>query len=195
MLLLKEGRDSPLYHATTKEALIDILLSDTLMGKTEHGKAHLSGIKKSFREKYNSKYQTFDDMNRLKWEQSYSNSRQRGVSLTRDINFAWIWTTRKLYSGAGGIIVLDQAKLTKKYKIAPIDYWEAPRKEEYEEFLFGDINKISDYITHVYINITDETNPELLEKLIATLKSRNISYTCLDKPPKGNAFLKARKNP
>lgn len=148
---LEEGRDAPLYHSTTFRLAKDILLHDTLYGKTWHHKEKvLLNTKSKARRKY-------DDPT----EPLMSN----GVSLTRSLQFAKHWRANEI------IFQLDQRLLTQRYKILPANYFvseftvkNARRDErtgvepynkkptnEYEEFLIGDIKNISKYIDKIYV--------------------------------------------
>lgn len=121
-----------------------------------------------------------------------------GVSLTRSIHFA---KTLDLVSENSRVIfVLDQEKLSQKFKILPIDFYTThpeahgfisdkyPRRRgdyaESEEFILGDITNVNNYITRIILS--KETylfNEENLRKIrdgeANDLAARNIAKNYL----------------
>lgn len=127
---LLEGRDAPLYHGTSMWVAEEILSADALSAHTRH---KLPLVDKTV----------------------------MGVSLSRSLR-----TSRRFGSV---IFELDQSKLARKHRIVPIDYFHNrhsrtldpdevdPNYErrrggyaEAEEFVVGDIKKLSRYLRAVH---------------------------------------------
>ena len=83
------------------------------------------------------------------------------VSLTRNFQTAMDWKTSYDY---GGVLELDQQKLSYNYKIQPVEIeyiwsksWERTEKYTpkssglFEEFVIGDIKPLSRYLTAIHI--------------------------------------------
>jgi hypothetical protein len=138
---LVEARSAPLYHATSYESAIKILQTNQIKSKTMH-------------------------LNHLHLYSTGKKIEQKGVSLTRDFNFAKNFPDKE---GAKVIFVLDQQKLAQRYKIKPVDYFfdaeddfdqgvDAMRRDpnmgtaEAEEFLFGPITNVGNYITAILVD-------------------------------------------
>lgn len=113
--LINEGRDAPLYHGVSYDHAIDQLKNNRIEGRTTQ--------------------RFWPDGRRLKdthpeYEDSFW---LKGVSLTRDVNYAKHW--------ADIIYVIDQRKLSQRYKIIPFNWGYASRarqvdpKREREEFV------------------------------------------------------------
>lgn len=139
---LVEGRDAPLYHATDLVAIVDILGSNVVQGK-----ANLPVNKFSaFRDKDKDRFVDQDQ-------------HVHGVSLTRDIRFAKYWDDY--------IIVFDQSKLQARFRIQPFYYFQQGNKyrhgehAEAEEFLMGDIQGVTKYISKIIV--ADEALDEVEE--------------------------------
>lgn len=138
---LAEARMAPLYHATSVWNAERILKENKIKGRS---------IQRS---------QTiFGDRDRMMF----------GVSLTRNFNVG------KKYFG-DVVFELDQQRLAQRYKIIPFNYWNSDdetllyktgtaraqstnrddlqdRPNEFEEFLVGDIDNLSKYLKHLWLD-------------------------------------------
>lgn len=116
--IITEGRDAPLYHAIRDLEHAATALKTNRLAATTTQRFWADGKRRI--------QQRYDDE---EYENSYW---MKGVSLTRDIQFACDW--------GGVILVLDQAKLARRYKIMPLNWMysiknSTSRKKEREEFL------------------------------------------------------------
>lgn len=137
---LTEARMAPLYHGTRKDKAIQIVDSDKLI----RGVGKEPGLNK------------------------------QTISLTRNLTFAIQWIDEM--TAYGGIVFeLDQQKLTHRYKVVPYNFFgqatfgshtktrlipfESKRSKgpdwafenQFEEAVLSDIDKISKYITKIYV--------------------------------------------
>lgn len=76
----------------------------------------------------------------------------RGVSLTRDLNFAKSWDDC--------IFVLDKEALISKFKLLPYNAFKSAKKyrSESEEFLIGNLSNLSKYLNKIYIKSSVTTD-------------------------------------
>jgi hypothetical protein len=131
---LNEGRDSPLYHATTVTSLYGVVSSGGFVPDTQHEAKSLG-------------------LHSTSWNQRVS-----GLSLTRDLRFAENWKPSE-----GVIFQLDQRQLSQRYKIVPFQYWqgvyqgargwktEFHKPNESEEFLISNSLVSLKYVRRVYL--------------------------------------------
>lgn len=141
---LSEARMAPLYHGTKIDFFSDIMRDKFIDPKTQHLEWKL--LKRKIDPKN-------DDS---AWSQ------RKGISLTRSLPFAMHW--------GQVVIVLDQQKLTHRYKLVPIQFWQdrpdhkeqvAPqpsrspdtygRTNEYEEFVMTDKPVSINYATGIIV--------------------------------------------
>lgn len=144
---VNESRSAPLYHATSVFKAVSIVKENMIRANTS---------------------QYFNDKGFM------------GVSLTRDLRVARVFDNVANHSRI--IFVLDQQKLAQKYKIKPVDFFtthpdvemnvdmHGGRRSGYyaeaEEFVFGPIANVSNYITKIII--TKEAynfNEDIIKKL------------------------------
>jgi hypothetical protein len=140
---LEEGRDAPLYHGTYAEAADEIIKDNTMIAYTNHGRkvTSFSYYSKNFRGKVE----------------------QDGISLTRDIRFAWSWNGQVVFE-------LDQRKLAQTHKIVPIKIEGVLRGKNRnafmhmaEEFVIGPIKNFDKYLIRIHLK-KEWTYPESLLK-------------------------------
>lgn len=132
---LEEGRDSPLYHITTLANAERILIDNWF-------------TQGAIQEKINGKI-------------------MRGVSFTRNHNirqFIKDHISEKPGISYGYVVmVIDQRRLAQRYKIIPYNYggnspwrnntrYSDPHKNEYEEFVPGDIKNAKSFITKILLD-------------------------------------------
>lgn len=146
---LEEGRDSPLYHATSYRDILNMLKENKITAYTYH--SYDIPLKKKYKK---SKY---DEV--------------KVVSLTRNIRFAQEWLNQGVM-GSGAILELDQRKLTQKYKLLPFNFfsYDGARHgtdelglkydgdhgddfpyNQFEENVVGDIKNLDKYLTKIIV--------------------------------------------
>ena len=116
---LEEGRDAPLYHATDNYSIKRILDKNTLISSTMHVPGYIPGKRSK------GKYKDV-------------------VSLTRSIQFAHKWGTRKS-QGYYFILELDQRRLSQRHKFVPYNHFGDDDFQNYDGGATRRSNDVSDY--------------------------------------------------
>ena len=151
---IAEGRDAPLYHATSFSSGVEILRTNVFLPRTIHDNKKLlrgSSVRKIF-------------------NNPDSSSATSGISLSRNKEYSLFWVRGILFQ-------LDQSKLARDYKIIPINYWSTPYKvnvlradvtrpsnTESEEFLVSSKPIPADrYITKFWVTVLNKSTPKAVE--------------------------------
>lgn len=125
-----ESKSADLYHATKINFYEDQLKGDYITASVIH-RWWKDGSRHDRRNPDGSHNVGSEDDKNPKWKDHVW---IKGISLTRDVNFAKKW---------GGIIfVLDQQKLDARYKFLPMR-WSSMHRNESEEFLWMHTSDIS----------------------------------------------------
>jgi hypothetical protein len=147
--ILDEGRDAPLYHATSPTTFLMIAKTNKLEAPTTHLPNKLLKIK--LRKRTESDKKT----GMQSYPQRYDETRDvYGISLTRSLEFAKGWNSVTME--------LDQRKIAYTHEILPIHYWSLGKfnpntphyndPNEYEEFVTKPIKNLDKYIKKIHIN-------------------------------------------
>jgi hypothetical protein len=158
---LSEGRLAPLYHGTSWKAFRNIIYEKQIWPTSIHVMSKLMMAK----------------------PKDGSNS-YRGVSTTRSLKLAKRFRDGELEKSEGSVVFeLNQMKITHRYRIVPIQYFDGPsrRKEiptsadgstrnEYEEFIVSSSAVPLTLATAIHIprgyrNEVDDDEKEISEKL------------------------------
>ena len=160
LFVINEAREGNLYHATSYLNSINILIDNKMLGKT---------------------IQTMPNRLPKKVNAYPGQGLARGVSLTRNLQFAIDWAKGFGNEQVGGIVfTLDHALLYRDFgkKIQPIDYFQTsvsnPDEDTYrkgkrrmgvfaeaEEFVIGDINNLGKYIKCITLLTELHTKEEI----------------------------------
>jgi hypothetical protein len=151
---IAEGRDAPLYHGVRiADNCVNILLSRHIEPRTAHP---------------------------IQVAEPNSIGVVIGVSLTRSYKFAVTWSSK--FQGMGMVVELDQHKLTTRFKIRPINYWNTSARKvvdtspgyaiefgsEFEEFIeTKQPISIEKYATRIY------ANKQIFDQLFLRVVGRN----------------------
>jgi hypothetical protein len=155
--ILTESRQAPLFHATSLEAALAILAGNKIAGTTGQRLDARRGKRYKMRN---------DDWHGAVYGYKMKGGRDaKGVSLTRDYNFANSWQRSDV------IFVLDQAKLAQTTEIVPIDHVNNgsydyaaigfKHMEQAEEFVIGDIAPLSRCLLSINVSLSQIDRVEL----------------------------------
>ena len=149
--MLTEGRDAPLYHATTVKAALEIIRNDRIEARTPQliGGRRGKRIKMAKSERYGQTY----------GYKMSGGERLEGVSLTRSYEFALNWLRSDV------VFVLDQQALGQRNKIIPVDHTNNgpydydgigfEHMEQAEEFVVGPITSLSTCLRSINVRLAD----------------------------------------
>lgn len=167
---LMEGRDAPLYHATSINGAMAILKADKLSPTVKHRIPNM-----------------------------YDGEEVKGVSLTRNYHFSRDWGTER-FGMNFCIFEINQSVLSCNYKIIPIDFWyNSLYDEEFydgnydgnkrrqgiyaeaEEFVVGAIEPLNHLISSIIIPKNVESymtvrREQMEEKRINRIKINRSEY-------------------
>jgi hypothetical protein len=147
---LDEGvNDHFLYHGTTIDMFKKILKDNALKPVT----VQFPEVFHATHNEYKNKYITTPEFH------GHTGTRKKhyaGISLTRDIKFAWKYAegkANKAWEEPSVILQFDHRKLRNRLKIMPISYWGGKTgiDAEYEEFVVGGIPNMSSYLTAIIV--------------------------------------------
>lgn len=121
---------SYLYHGTSPEIAVEILLSNVVLDKTDHS---------------NTKIVSFKDKNKLvdqpfKKKTINQHGKVNGVSMSRSSEFPLAWTMNY-----GVVLVFDRNKILADNRVVPVAYYsrETKRRDEMEDFVVGPIRNVN----------------------------------------------------
>ena len=159
---LIESKSAPLYHATSLENIPSILQKG-LKDAEHRGTVHYQGMKSASRQ-------------------------YRTVSAARTLKAALRYGDERFWSSDTCIIVLNQQKITTRFKMIPYDYYQTikitgiggsmptdladeNRRIEAEETIVLPTNKTitKDYFIEVLLPRGDEDNTKILQKQVCEL--------------------------
>lgn len=150
---ITEARMAPLYHGTRA----------TNFGEIWHNNL-LKGGDQLFSKKVKVK---LGGLTHVEPKRDFT----KGISLTRNLGYARYWALENIGGGYGKVVIkLDQDALARNYNIQPYNFWahrdnHAPdvpartpdshkasiKRNEYEEWVKGDIKNVRKYITDIYV--------------------------------------------
>jgi hypothetical protein len=127
---LEEGRDAPLYHATSPADILNILKSNMLKSTVYHTKLYKNqkGISFTRNFKFAKKWRGSSIILELD---------QRKLSQRHKIGTVHYWSKR----------IKDKTRHTEKSDTG----LDAKKYNEYEEFVIGDIKNLDKYIINIHI--------------------------------------------
>jgi hypothetical protein len=167
---LAEARMAPLYHSTSPSNMLTIL-EEGFRPTTFHRSRKLLMVK--------SKHHSGVEAEGI----SFS-----GISFTRNPRFAKRWS-----KGEGWYFEVDQLKLSQRYKILPVQYWQVFRDgkhheatkarysgethgdNEYEEFVLSAQNIPPSFITKIYYRSETSANNNYLGRLQKKVVDKNLN--------------------
>lgn len=147
---LTEGRDAPLYHglrSASWETIYKIIVDDkALIAHTRHSAQKL--LKPYI---VTTPEKSVSGPNWLK-----------GLSATRNLNFAWQWSFDGIGEHQAIVFEFDQAKLARDFQIIPIQYWDGRARKvervaskivrnEYEEFIISNKPISMSYVKRILV--------------------------------------------
>lgn len=121
---------SYLYHGTSPDIAVEILLSNVMLDKTDHTDSKLITTNDGWNKRVDLpfKKKTIDKHGRV-----------TGVSMSRSSEFPAAWTM-----GYGVTLVFDRNKIAADNRIVPVAYYsrESKRRDEMEDFVVGPIRNV-----------------------------------------------------